>query len=249
MQQSRQEVSLIGTEIVGMSKYADKSVSMDDPAVSASGQISAVTVPRRELHSASLYRFPGQASVLPRNNRFSDSEEERYEPRLPDDTFSSSRALKTDPEEGRHLFGPDSHRTFAAISETLGAINTLGRYLVNFTRGGETDGDKADTEDLSGAIYTISKNVLGPNVTDTIAPIVRGALPPLVTLQPAKVTLVDNASTTRPCTTPDGLTGMCDDLSSCPQLLLDLGNLRQSICFKSLFVPGVCCPRRDGPSV
>ena len=46
----------------------------------------------------------------------------------------------------------------------------------------------------------------------------------------------------RPCTTPDGGAGLCDDLSTCPQLLLDLANLRQSICFKSLFVPGVCCP-------
>jgi hypothetical protein len=172
----------------------------------------------------------------------------RHKPRLPGDTFRYNRALKTDPEEGRHLFGPDNHQTLAAISETLGAINTVGRYLVNITRGGETDGDKAETENLSGAIYTISKNVLGPNVTDTIAPIVRGAIPPLVTLQPGKVTLVNNVAAARPCTTPDGLTGTCDDLSSCPQLLLDLGNLRQSICFKSLFVPGVCCPNRDGPS-
>jgi len=49
----------------------------------------------------------------------------------------------------------------------------------------------------------------------------------------------------RPCTTPKGLAGNCDDLSDCPSLLLDLGNLRQSICFKSLFVPGVCCPRSE----
>jgi hypothetical protein len=27
-------------------------------------------------------------------------------------------------------------------------------------------------ENLSGAIYTLSKNVLGPNMTDTIAPLV-----------------------------------------------------------------------------
>jgi hypothetical protein len=44
------------------------------------------------------------------------------------------------------------------------------------------------------------------------------------------------------CTTTEGDPGKCQDLSNCPQLLLDLTKLRQSICFKSLFVPGVCCP-------
>ncbi|XP_063241508.1 venom protease-like isoform X2 [Bacillus rossius redtenbacheri] len=47
----------------------------------------------------------------------------------------------------------------------------------------------------------------------------------------------------RSCSTPRGDPGLCDDLSNCPQLLFDLANLRQSICFKSLFVPGVCCPK------
>lgn len=44
------------------------------------------------------------------------------------------------------------------------------------------------------------------------------------------------------CRTPDGRFGKCDDLSNCPALLLDLTHLRESLCFKSLFVPGVCCP-------
>ena len=44
------------------------------------------------------------------------------------------------------------------------------------------------------------------------------------------------------CRTPDGRPGRCEDLSTCPGLLLDLSHLRESLCFKSLFVPGVCCP-------
>lgn len=44
------------------------------------------------------------------------------------------------------------------------------------------------------------------------------------------------------CKTPDGKNGRCEDLSNCPVLLLNLNGLRESLCFKSLFVPGVCCP-------
>ncbi|CAH1390540.1 unnamed protein product [Nezara viridula] len=67
-------------------------------------------------------------------------------------------------------------------------------------------------------------------MTETIAPLVR-------VLPIGKVANAPGA-----CTTPEGKPGTCQDLSNCPQLLLNLGGLRQSICFKSLFVPGVCCP-------
>lgn len=87
--------------------------------------------------------------------------------------------------------------------------------------------------DLPSAIFTISKNVLGRNVTDMV-------VKPLVSLGSGKVVSQDN----RPCSTPDGAQGNCEDLSNCPQLLLNLGHLRQSICFKNLFVPGVCCPKK-----
>lgn len=36
-------------------------------------------------------------------------------------------------QEGRHL----SPETIKTISETLGAINTVGKYLVNYTRGAD----------------------------------------------------------------------------------------------------------------
>lgn len=47
------------------------------------------------------------------------------------------------------------------------------------------------------------------------------------------------------CTTPQGRPGRCEDLSVCPELLLNLGDLRDSLCFKRLFIPGVCCPVQD----
>ncbi|XP_019760453.2 proclotting enzyme [Dendroctonus ponderosae] len=147
-------------------------------------------------------------------------------------------------DSARH-FKPE---TIFKITETLGALNTVGRYLVNMTRTGE--GAKV-SQDVPNALYTISKNVLGRNVTDTIAPLVREALPLPEVHEAQKLT--DKADSkededeengdTKSCTTPEGIPGYCNDLSDCPQLLLNLGNLRQSLCFKSLFVPGVCCPK------
>lgn len=65
-------------------------------------------------------------------------------------------------------------------------------------------------EDVPGAIYTISKNVLGRNVTDTIAPLVREALPgviqdksPVVSQPSVSV----DGDESRTCTTPDGSIG------------------------------------------
>lgn len=105
-------------------------------------------------------------------------------------------------ESGRH-FRPD---TISTIAETLGAINTVGRYLVNMTRGrGETY--NKITEDVPSAIYTISKNVLGKNVTDTIAPLVREALP-VIQEEPEPDRLeVEESKNPRDCTTPDGASG------------------------------------------
>ena len=62
------------------------------------------------------------------------------------------------------------------------------------------------------------------------------------TAEAAPQSVQGNASPHRACTTPDRNQGRCQDLSSCPSLLLNLANLRQSICFQSIFTPGVCCP-------
>ncbi|XP_060821214.1 clotting factor B-like isoform X2 [Bombus pascuorum] len=156
------------------------------------------------------------------------------------------------------------------ITETLGALNTVGSYIVNMTRGMENS--SYPPKELPSAIYTISKNILGRNVTDSIAPLVRGvALPlrPIPTDSSSSFSSSSSSSSSSSpsssfssssaieinqeskekesvissvgCTTADGYPGKCQDLSNCPQLLLDLTKLRQSLCFKSLFVPGVCC--------
>ncbi|CAG9760321.1 unnamed protein product [Ceutorhynchus assimilis] len=116
------------------------------------------------------------------------------------------------------------------------------------TRAGE---NTKVSQEVPNALYTISKNVLGRNVTDTIAPLVREALPIPGEKPPELLEKIsdesdendDDDGDSKSCTTPEGVSGYCTDLSDCPQLLLNLGNLRQSLCFKSLFVPGVCCPK------
>ncbi|KOC68954.1 Proclotting enzyme [Habropoda laboriosa] len=134
-----------------------------------------------------------------------------------------------------------------AISETLGALNTVGSYIVNMTRGMENS--SYPPKELPSAIYTISKNILGRNVTESIAPLVRGVGLPLRASPIGDSSSLEiekeSASGAAGCTTADGNPGKCQDLSNCPQLLLDLTKLRQSLCFKSLFVPGVCCPSTD----
>jgi len=91
-------------------------------------------------------------------------------------------------------------------------------------------------------------------VTNAIAPVVRTVnnvgrfLPPLI-YRDGRIILGSGNATTDGgtvkdvvCTTPGGNSGKCQDISGCPSLLLDLQKLRKSLCFKSLFVPGVCCP-------
>lgn len=143
------------------------------------------------------------------------------------------------PNGGRLL----SDSAFTRISETLGAINTVGHYLVDMVN--ESEKNETDPNQLPQAIYTISKNVLGRNVTDTIAPIVKKALPRVLPDAPiTRITTAgdQNKDDGKSCTTPEGKKGVCEDLSNCPQLLLNLVSLRESLCFKDLFVPGVCCP-------
>ncbi|XP_055544943.1 uncharacterized protein LOC129730018 isoform X2 [Wyeomyia smithii] len=218
---------------------------------------------------------------------------------------------ETSTDGGNRLWSPD---VFNKISNTLGALNTVGRYIVNITKGQEptavanTVSKDTPKETIPNAILTLTKTVLGPNVTKTIEPLIKRVgvaevettVSPVTTLTTETITtqvavteeplLVQKKedvtavtatsemqkkkkkkknkvkrkdpshveTTKKPpvvskiiesgkdsenrCTTPDGRPGRCEDLSTCPGLLLDLTHLRESLCFKSLFVPGVCCP-------
>lgn len=165
------------------------------------------------------------------------------------------------------------------ISETLGALNTFGRYIVNMTRGQEstlpapTEPENKD-QSIPNAILTITKNVLGENAEKTIEPLIkRVGASDLTEKEPikevkknkkkdekikkqdmepsasSKIEEIQEKDGQNRCRTPAGGPGRCDDLSNCPALLLNLVGLRDSLCFKSLFVPGVCCPISDNTAV
>lgn len=285
-------------------------------------------------------------------------------PYIPDEEIEvskRSRRHNEDSEEARLL----SPSAFSRISETLGALNTVGSFLVNFTRGENShhhqnthngnqnsylnnhgsnshgsnshridqlqlQGEDDDTPEMelissSGssdtsissvpaasvpdAILTLTKNVLGQNMTKTIEPLIKrvginaspekqdfSAISEKIdmaslaekkrkkhqtettkavaithpTVEPgkilkmgglahirsfdyilksllssiylAKIEDLDGKEGENRCITPNGLPGRCEDLSVCPGLLLDLSGLRDSLCFKRLFIPGVCCP-------
>lgn len=140
------------------------------------------------------------------------------QPRQTDRNFDTNH--QNVDEDGRH-FKPE---TIFKITETLGAINTVGRFLVNMTKNGEPTGLSPE---VPSALYTISKNVLGRNVTDTLAPFVREALPVLSdntsdntnnnhisvhqnnndVQEIDKVDQNDDDGDPRSCTTPDDLKG------------------------------------------
>lgn len=58
-----------------------------------------------------------------------------------------------------------------------GALNTVGRFLVNMTRGQEPTIQNSNPSDsVPDAILTLSKTVLGQNVTRTIEPLIKGTV-------------------------------------------------------------------------
>lgn len=261
-----------------------------------------------------------------------DSDDEEGSPEYYDEG-ESDESSNSNSESGSNESIPRllSQSAFHRISETLGALNTVGHMLVDTMRGGH-DG-KSDsgsttttttlapslklTEEGSSKVLTLTpeENSVIPQASSTVEQIANKrigqeepATKPMfvenkeikkrkkkkktnknkikkpaqelqnnsttlssvaTTLRPLVTTTTTLATTNRPfadsvalatdestakdvenrCKTPSGKPGRCEDLSSCPALLLNLSSLRESLCFKSLFVPGVCCPLPESSTV
>ncbi|CAH2054052.1 unnamed protein product, partial [Iphiclides podalirius] len=202
-----------------------------------------ITAVRKRSPEAMQYYSPNQMAYYSADYAYAQNPQS-YPNHVNGYRVDSAASGSSTPNDGRLL----SDSAFTRISETLGAINTVGHYLVDIVNENERNESDPNLQQLPQALYTISKNVLGRNVTDKIAPIVKKALPKVLPDAPiTKIATGDSSSSfeddAKSCTTPEGEAGVCEDLSNCPQLLLNLINLRESLCFKDLFVPGVCCPR------
>ncbi|XP_073844942.1 clotting factor B isoform X2 [Musca autumnalis] len=251
-----------------------------------------------------------------------------------EESGSASSASESDESQSRGLLSPS---TFHRISETLGALNTVGHLLVDMTRGGQDSGAQGSlsitttTSSTTTTTTTTTTTERTPNESDNSAKLFSGSTlensidsvkssssvqvadkrigqeepinkPMFVENKEVKkkrkkkknknktkkpngeslqnsttLTLTKISTTLRPtttttlasveqsgvfsderetakdvenrCKTPSGRPGRCEDLSSCPALLLNLSSLRESLCFKSLFVPGVCCPLPETSTV
>lgn len=171
----------------------------------------------------------------------------------------------------------------------IGALNTVGHWMVDWTRGEDSStsssSDENSKESVPNALLTLTKNVLGQNTTNTVEPLIKPThQTPIEKKKKKKEQIVhqepinqieikdkiddeksDITDTVQDitknyqepeigegkdgenrCKTRNGQPGRCQDLSSCPQLLLNLADLRTSLCFQKLFVPGVCCPVYHG---
>ncbi|KAA0199009.1 hypothetical protein HAZT_HAZT002232 [Hyalella azteca] len=109
---------------------------------------------------------------------------------------------------------------------------------------------------MRNTAYLISSTILGSNLTKAVSPIARTVSKtvesslPAVSFSNGRIVIDLPGQRTdsgedeaRTCTTPSQELGYCKDLADCPDLILDLNTLRRSVCFKSIFVPGVCCPK------
>ena len=121
-----------------------------------------------------------------------------------------------DSEESEEEIGAGrllSKDAFTKISETLGALNTVGRYIVNITKGQEPTlvQHNQDKENVPDAILTLTKNVLGQNITKSIEPLIKKVGGTDVELSPEVVT---ESTTTTSMTTTTSTTTAISTISS-----------------------------------
>lgn len=92
--------------------------------------------------------------------------------------ISSSAFSRISETLGNFLKNLTGRKTPQPITENpdLGALNTVGQYLVNMTRGQDaSSASVAGSDSVPDAILTLTKNVLGQNVTKTIEPLIKRA--------------------------------------------------------------------------
>ncbi|KAG7171000.1 Proclotting enzyme-like 6 [Homarus americanus] len=141
----------------------------------------------------------------------------------------------------QYYYSPDAYSQYShsPLRSHQPAVRTVGEAL---------------SKVVDNTAYSLSTRLLGSNLTKAVAPLAKsvtksmGQTIPAVSFGDGRIVIdlpgteTQKSDNVRGCTTPAGEQGYCKDLSDCPDLILDLTNLRKSVCFKSLFVPGVCCP-------
>ena len=117
------------------------------------------------------------------------------------------------------------------------------------------------TKPIADRIAETAVQVIGPNLLpDEVVPFVHNFFPrpselkDFVSTSPVRLqagrlkvdlpTRQGNQDASRPCRTPDSGEGLCVEVQDCPYLLANFRQIRRSICFRRLFLPGVCCPSK-----
>lgn len=180
-----------------------------------------VTSSHQLQEHAAVASFDDEIDFSQSNGRFARSVNDRGMRYLGDDEFfplPNVRRRRQHDEQSRML----SQSAFSRISETLGALNTVGSFLVNITRGANGDhrGDmqlissssmnsrpssaslvydpsevEVSTQSVPDAILTLTKNMLGQNVTRKIEPLIKRVHTPTV-FHKEPVPLISAPSTT-----------------------------------------------------
>ncbi|CAG0891231.1 unnamed protein product [Cyprideis torosa] len=136
-------------------------------------------------------------------------------------------------------------------------VNT---FLGGFTTTTTTTTTRPDVP-IVDRIAEQAVQILGPNLLpEEVVPYVHNFFPrpselkdfvstSPVRLQAGRLTVDlptnQNVEEARPCRTSDGGQGKCLELQNCPALIVNFRQIRRSICFRRLFLPGVCCPSSE----